>query len=161
MKKSIIIWALLTIIITLFSTLTPRASSSEEALTPEKLSGIWAGRWSSFALDSARGAGLLSTFRCQILITPNLTGIISCSSTMRGNFLLLLDVPGEIIDNQLVIRDPGKPSMIRMKVHMTGKNKLEGECTGDYKGDLTIYKKVRDLKDEEKQRNLSQLQDLL
>jgi hypothetical protein len=159
MKKGIF-WALT--VIFLF-TLTSLAFSEEEALTPEKVSGLWKGYWNSVKMAQAKfgSTTMVAPYECRILITPSLNGIVNCRHAMATPWQLVLDGQGEIVGNQLVIRDRKDPSMIRMKAHITRKNRLEGECTEVYNGDLIRLEKIRDLKDEEKQQSLSQLEGLV
>ena len=145
-------------------TLTSLAFSEEAALTPEKVSGIWKGHWNSDEMAKFKygGSVMPAPYDCRILITPSLKGIINCRHTAGASpWLLVLDGQGEILGNQLVIHDLKDPSKIRMKAHITRKNRLEGECTEVYNGDLTKFEKIRDLKDEEKQQSLSQLEGLV
>jgi hypothetical protein len=147
----------LTLAMALFFALTSIAYSADEALTPEKVSGIWEGSyyvtWSN--------DGYRHRFTCRILITPTLSGVLNCINLNQGSWQFDLS-QGEIISNQLVMRDLKNTDTIRIKANITGKNILEGEFQGiNNKGDLFNFKKKRDLTAEEKQRPLSQLEGLV
>ena len=160
MKKGIF-WA--STVIFLF-TLTALAFSEEGAMTPEKVSGLWKGQWNSNEMAKIKygGSVMPAPYDCRILITPSLEGIVNCRHSAGASpWLLVLDGQGEIVGNQLVIRDRKDPNKIRMKAHITRNNQLEGECTEVYNGDLIKFEKTRDLKDEEKQQSLSQLEGLV
>ncbi len=156
MKKGI----LCSLAMVLFLTLSSVAFSAEEALTPERISGIWKG----YLVASIPGLGR-GELTCQILITPGLTAVVSCSHDKAGRWKDILDVKGAISDNQLVIRQQKEPETIRLKAYITSKNRMEGyyfhHASRSYDGDLIKFKKVRDLSDEEKQQPLSQLKDLV
>ena len=156
MKKSLL--AVLAMV--LFLTLTSVVYSAEEALTPEKISGIWKGYF--LTIITSLGRAELS---CRVLITPSLTGVVSCSGPAVGKWQDVLDGQGNIISNQLVILDRKNPDVTRLKAYITSKNLMEGDYqhlgNPDYKGNLIKFKKIRDLTDEEKQRPLSQLKGLL
>ena len=158
MKKGLLV--VLTMV--LFFTLTSLAYSSEKALTTENISGIWNGYFAVTLRGEGKAIGT-----CKILITPSLTGVVSCSSDKFGKWKDVLDGQGEIINNQLVIRDRKNPDIIRLKAYMKSNKVVEGDYNHlygtprDYKGDLLKFKKIRDLNDEEKQWPLSQLQGLL
>ena len=155
MKKGIF-WALTVIF---FFTFISLAFSEEEAMTPEKISGIWEGRYNyitSFQAMAWRNS-------CRALFTPNLNGIMSCRGH-SGPFKFVFDGQGDIVNNHLIIYDREKPSVIRIEAYITSKNQLEGDIppTGNIKkGDLLGFKKIRELTDEEKQLPLAQLEGLL
>jgi hypothetical protein len=129
--------------------------SADEALTPEKLSGIWKGSARLIAPGQA-----YFDHSCRLLITPSLNGLLRCNSQM-GNPAYDFD-QGEIINNQLVVRDREMPNTIRLKAYITSKNRLEGEVQlRRVKGDLYGCKKIRELTDEERQMPLAQLEGLL
>jgi hypothetical protein len=155
MKKSIF-WALTVIFLFTFTSL---AFSEEEAMTPEKISGIWEGRCNVILNDMA-GVWRNS---CRALFTPNLNGIMSCRG-QSAPFKFVFDGQGDIVNNHLIIYDREKPSVIRIEAYITSKNQLEGGIrpTGNIKTrDLLGFKKIRELTDEEKQLPLAQLEGLL
>jgi hypothetical protein len=78
---------------------------------------------------------------------------------MGQRTIKFLDVPGEIVNDQLLMRDR---ISIKVKVNINAKNMLEGEATPhSITGDLTKFKKVRDLINEEKQLPLEDLKKLV
>jgi hypothetical protein len=147
---------LLTLGLALFFALASIAYSAEEALTPEKLSGMWEGGY-TFVFANTFSA----TSSCRALFTPNLNGIMRCRG-QHGSFLFVFDGQGDIVNNQLIIRDQEMPNTVRLKAYITSKNKLEGELKlPKSNGDLSGFKKIRELTDEEKQLPLAQLEGLL
>jgi hypothetical protein len=150
MKKG----SLLVLAMTLFIILCSFVYAAEEALTPEKLCGVWEGN----LLISFRDNPTRFSCNSKLLITQNLNGFFAY--TMMGSrSIRLLDVPGEIVNDQLLMRDR---VTIKVKVKMNAKNMLEGEATPhSITGDLTKFKKVRDLTNEEKQLPLEDLKKLV
>jgi hypothetical protein len=145
--------------VVLFFALTSIAFSADEALTPEKISGIWQGAYNTISAND----GYRYSTSCKLLITPNLNGIINSEAPWGGySFIFGLNGQGDIVNNQLIIRDRENPSVIRLKAHITKKNHLEGDFQGiQSKGDIVGCKKIRELTDEEKQWPLAQLEGLL
>jgi|WetSurMetagenome_2_1015567.scaffolds.fasta_scaffold330912_2 hypothetical protein len=137
--------------------LTSITYSAEEALTPENLSGIWQGYG-----HLTGGFGIKSRVGCRRLITPTLSILFRCNSQgLNGRPEYDFD-QGEIINNQLVVRDQEKPDIIRIKANINSKNALEGTIEiPRHFGDLVNFKKARALTEEEKQRPLSQLEGLV
>ena len=142
--------------------LTSIAYSADEALSPEKLSGIWRGDWKSDQFAQIQGVSTMpGPYDCRILITASLNAVFYCTHSLGGRtWDPILDGHGEIINNQLIIHDLANPDKIRMKAYITSKNRLEGE-TYNFKGALLNFNKIRDLTNEERQHSLSQLQNLL
>jgi hypothetical protein len=147
----------LTSAMALFFALTSIAFSTDEALTPENLSGIWQGYG-----HLTGGFGIKSRVSCKLLITSTLSSLLRCTAAgLNGQPEYDFD-QGEIINNQLVVHDREKPDIIRMKANINSKNALEGTIEiPRHFGDLLNFKKARALTDEEKQRPLSQLEGLV
>jgi hypothetical protein len=152
MKKGIF-WALTIIFLFTFTSL---AFSEEQAMTPEKISGIWEGGY-----HYINDGGYIELNPGRVIFTPNLNGIMRVYSQM-GQFDFVFDGHGDIVNNQMIIRDREKTSMVRIKASITRKNRLEGEVRFPLnQGDISGFKKIRDLTDEEKQLPLTQLKGLL
>jgi len=138
-----------------FFALTSIAYSADEALTPEKICGIWEG---TLSLETPGYPRYFAP--CRILFKPDLTGILRYN-TPNAALKYVLDGKGDISNNQLIIRDRENPDIIRLKAYMTKKNLLEGNFKGKLSsGDLSDLKKIKELKDEEKELPLSQLEGL-
>jgi hypothetical protein len=132
--------------------------AADEALTPEKLCGIWEGNYN---IDSTRVGLPRYSAKCRILFKSDLSGIMRYN-TVAGMYKVVFDGQRDINNNQLIIRDPENPDIVRLKAYMTKKNKLEGEFQGKVSfGDLVGFKKIRDLTDDEKQQSMEQLEILL
>ena len=155
--KKVIFWASTVIF---FFTLTSLAFSENEAMTPEKISGIWEG---IYTYSPNIGGTPFGRVRCLALFTPNLNGIMRWFP-ITGPDRFVFDGQGDIVNNQLIIRDRKNPDIIRIKAYITGKNRLEGDTKIPVHTPMSVinnFKKIRELTDEEKQQSLSQLEGLL
>jgi hypothetical protein len=149
----------LTLAMALSFALTSITFSADEALSPENLSGIWDGYG-----RVKGGSGYIIKYSCKILITPTLSGILRCatSNAYVGIGPEYYFDQGEIINNELVVREREKPDIIRIKANINSKNVLEGTIRiPSHSGDLLSFKKNRSLTDEEKQHPVSQLESLV
>jgi hypothetical protein len=145
---------MLTFGLALFFALTSVAYSADEVLTPDKLCGIWGGKF------YFQAQGVHNIADGKLLITQNLNGAFYFINQVGRSSMRILDGQGEIVNNQLLMRDRVAQ---HIKINMNEKNLLEGEGTALFgsKGDLVKFKKVRDLTDEEKKWTLEELARLL
>ncbi len=114
---------MLTFSLALLFALASITYSADEVLTPERLCGIWEGTFTYQDRYLARAG-----YNSKLLITQNLNGVF-CHNVYGLSSTRILDGQGEIINNQLIMRQLIMSDRVveRIKVNMNSKNMLEGE----------------------------------
>jgi hypothetical protein len=147
-----------TLSVSLFFALVSFYLSLDEDITPEKFCGIWEGTF----IDRLQGNPRPRYYKSKLIITQQLKGIFGYS-VMDSTFIRILDGPGEIVNNQLLLREKTRTDSAEIKVNLTEGNMIEGEgvSLSLYKGKLTKFKKIRSLTNSEKRLSVEALEILV